>query len=195
LRIELLSWSAKKRKIVFSNFLQTKKSFLVGNRKETIEKLKCCCNELENSLAFGKDDKENIFSIIKAVGETVSGQTFGLVKLAGEIGVRIAEASSRKFLREKIDEFNRILINDEKQSECFKKRYSAELDSNQEQSFDDKYNIFNVINNTIWKNKTCLTIEEMKEIIKFLSSNLRELELELEKQFETLTLQYEIEKS
>jgi hypothetical protein len=176
-----------------NQLLAIKKMFLI-NRQETIEKLRECCDLLENNMLVGKYAKrEERGNYLAVAGKVAGNWTFNLIEATGQASVAINNTRKRKFAIENSHNFQEFLSAEEDNLNSFNQTYNSLLstlqdcDLNQEDVisekepslFNNRHQIYEIATR-IWPAKTHLDAADMKEAIGSLTENYQLLEAELQ---------------
>ncbi|CAG8592245.1 16378_t:CDS:1 [Racocetra fulgida] len=192
-------------------FLERKQIFL-NTHQGTIWKLEKCYEKFKSSIDTRKfaifTEMKHILTagyVVPVVGskiKAIGGASAGVVN--------IFKTKRQKKCRKK---FQKYLSNDEKKLFWFKERYQSLFDVlykekqslsstiinilklekyKKKSSFNDKYNICRIISGISFQGENTLELQEMKQTITLLESNLEELRAELEEEKKNIYEQIQI---
>ena len=175
--------------------LGIKRMFLV-NRKETIKKLRDCCDLLESKTLVGRYARiEEKGKYISASGKIANQWTFGIVEATGEGLVATNQRLKRRFTMQSSQAFKEFLSQEENNLAPFSETYNAvwedfkknldSRDNSEPKLFSTRYQLYEVATN-LWKDKAHLDAADMKDAINSLQTNYLELETELASQEQNL---------
>ncbi|CAB4443052.1 unnamed protein product [Rhizophagus irregularis] len=185
-------------------FLEAKQIFL-NTRQGTIGRLGKCYNDFKKSVETGKyalfTQGSNQVSSIGGIIPDLGGIIVKAVGVVCSGTVNIFKNNAWKNCR---NNFEKFLANDEKKLFWFKEKYLSlitivwdneeqpissviieilELEKRKkESSFNEKYNIYRIGGNILFKGESTLELEEMKKMITLLDSNLEDIKSKLEEE-------------
>ncbi|CAI2167935.1 4669_t:CDS:2 [Funneliformis geosporum] len=152
------------------NFLDAKKIFL-NLRQGTIDSLQACCNKFEQAHTTGKyaiiDDVSDIITSVGEITDPLITTSISVspVKAVGGIMKGVNNLFKNKSLSNNKNEISKVVID------------IFDLKKNKTSLFSE-HDVFNVLN--IWKGKSVITLDEMKDSIEKLNSDLKEFKAKLE---------------
>ncbi|CAI2164786.1 1553_t:CDS:2 [Funneliformis geosporum] len=154
------------------NFLDAKKIFL-NLRQGTIDSLQACCNKFEQAHTTGKyaiiDDVSDIITSVGEITDPLITTSISVspVKAVGGIMKGVNNLFKNKSLSNNSKKIQEVLV----VIDIF------DLKKNKTSLFSE-HDVFNVLN--IWKGKSVITLDEMKDSIEKLNSDLKEFKAKLE---------------